>query len=468
MNTLLVVDDEPNIRFTLAEGLGSPQLTVLEAATAGEGIRAVRARRPDAVLLDVRLPDMSGLEAFRAMRAIDPRLPVIIMTAFTTTETAIEAIKQGAFEYLVKPLDYARLQDVVDRAVEASRLNRVPALLPSEAAPAAEADRIVGNSAAMQEVYKAIGRVAAHDATVLILGESGTGKELVARAICQHGGRRERPFLTINCAAIPETLLESELFGHERGAFTGADQQRIGKFEQCNGGTIFLDEIGDMSPSTQAKALRLLQDQRFERVGGNSSVTTDVRIIAATNHDLESLIATGRFRSDLFYRLNGLTIRLPPLRDRLEDLPLLADHFVSLSNRELGRAIRSLSPDALERLAAHAWPGNVRELQGAIRFAALHAPGDVITGDCLPDSVVQPRGGKTPAADHSDLRDMARRLLAEGAGDIYRRLSLVADGLILEEVMRHCGGNQARAAERLGISRVTLRSRLRQLGMLDR
>lgn len=468
MSRLLVVDDEPNILYTITETLAAPDLDVLPAATAHDGIAAVRERRPDAVLLDVRLPDMSGLEAFRRIRAIEPRLPVIIMTAFTTTETAIEAIKQGAFEYLVKPVDYARLQDVVDRALDVSRMNRVPALLPSETTGGADSDVIIGTSPPMQEVYKAVGRAAAHDTTVLILGESGTGKELVARAIFQHGDRRDRPFLAINCAALPETLLESELFGHERGAFTGADRQRIGKFEQCDGGTIFLDEIGDMSGSTQAKALRLLQDQRFERIGGNVPVATNVRILAATNQDLDALIASGRFRSDLYYRLNGFTIRLPPLRDRREDLPLLAEHFLKRAAADLGRPVRSLVPEAVAALCDHDWPGNVRELHAAIRYAVIHASGDAITADCLPESCGRARPGSQHPTRTFDLLEATRRMLASEDGDLYRRLSLLADRVVLEETMRHCHGNQGRAAERLGISRVTLRSRLRQLGMLDR
>ena len=468
MASLLVVDDEPNILYTISETLAAPDLDVITAASAREGIAAVRAKRPDAVLIDVRLPDMSGLEAFRLIREIEARMPVIIMTAFTTTETAIEAIKHGAFEYLVKPVDYTRLQDVVDRALEVSRMNRVPALLPSEAASVLESDQIVGSSEAMQEVYKAIGRAASHDTTVLILGESGTGKELVARAIYQHGLRRDRPFLAINCAALPEALLESELFGHERGAFTGADRQHIGKFEQCDGGTIFLDEIGDMSGSTQAKALRLLQDQRFERVGGNTSVATNVRIIAATNQDLDALIASGRFRSDLFYRLNGFTIRLPPLRGRKEDLPELADHFLRRAAADLGRAVYSLTSDAVERLREYDWPGNVRELRAAIRYAVIHASGHVVTADCLPEACGRARHGVAPTPPPFDLLDTTRRMLAAADGDVYRRLTLLADRVILEEAMRQFRGNQARAAEKLGISRVTLRSRLRQLGMLDR
>ena len=464
MQRLLVVDDEPNIQFTIAETFRSPELEVVAAGTAGAGIELVRQRRPDAVLLDVRLPDISGLEAFLQIRDIDPRIPVVIMTAFTTTDTAIEAMRRGAFEYLVKPVDLGRLRDIVERALASSRLARVPALLPEERADDAGADRIVGTSPAMQEVYKAIGRVAPHDTTVLVLGESGTGKELVARAIYHYGRRRHAPFLAINCAALPETLLESELFGHERGAFTGADQRRIGKFEQCSGGTIFLDEIGDMTPSTQAKALRLIQEQSFERVGGNATVTTDVRIIAATNRDLERDVADGRFRADLFYRLAGFTIRLPPLRQRREDIPLLAEHFVRVANRELGRAVTRIAPESIERLAAHDWPGNIREFASAIRFATLHSPGDVLTADSLPASC----GGRAaPVEGLPDLAALTRHWLVEGRGDLSRTLAAETDRVILGEVMRHCGGSQAQAAERLGISRMTLRSKLRALGLVE-
>lgn len=466
MPTLLVVDDEPNIPYTIAEALESPHLAVIGAATARQGIEAVKTKRPDVVLLDVRLPDMSGLDAFLQMRMIDNRLPVVIMTAFATTETAIEAMSRGAFEYLVKPVDLSRLQDVVERAIDASRAIRIPALLPDDSSGGDDADRIVGTSPAMHEVYKAIGRVASHDSTVLILGESGTGKELAARAIYHHSRRKDRPFLAINCAAIPETLLESELFGHERGAFTGADQRRIGKFEQCNGGTIFLDEIGDMSPGTQAKALRLLQEQRFERVGGNTTVTTDVRVIAATNQNLDQLMAEGRFRADLFYRLNGFTIMLPPLRDRMDDIPQLVEHFLRRANRELGRTVRSIAQDAMARLTVHSWPGNVRELQSAITYATLHATADVITNGCLPESCCpRSHGADVAHGPPLDLAGTTRELLAGEHGNLYRRLSLLCDGVILAEVMAHCGGNLAKAAERLGISRVTLRAKLRQLGM---
>ena len=469
MQRLLVVDDEPNIQFTIAETIGSPDLEIIAVGTARAGIDAVRSSRPDAVLLDVRLPDLSGLEAFLQIREIDPRIPVVIMTAFTTTDTAIEAMRRGALEYLVKPVDLARLREVVERALEASQLSRVPALLPEESSGDPRAERIVGTSPAMQEVYKAIGRVAPHDTTVLILGESGTGKELVARAIYNYSARKQAPFLAINCAAIPETLLESELFGHERGAFTGADHRRIGKFEQCSGGTIFLDEIGDMSPSTQAKALRLLQDQSFERVGGSTTVTTDVRIIAATNQDLERHVSEGTFRADLFYRLNGFTIPLPPLRRRRDDIPLLAAHFMRRANHELGKRVTALASETLARLEAHDWPGNIREFASAIRYATLHTPGALITPDCLPPSC----GGASTVLDDSsdvplpDLVRLVHRMLDDGGGNLARRLAAETDRVIIGEVMKRHGGNQAQSAEALGISRVTLRAKLRAIGPAD-
>jgi two-component system nitrogen regulation response regulator GlnG len=427
----------------------------------------VRSHRPDVVLLDVRLPDMSGLDAYDRIRAIDPRLPVIMITAYAKTETAIEAMRRGAFEYLLKPVDFHRLRDVVARALEVSRLSRVPALLEETESEDVSADRIVGHSPAMQDVYKAIGRVAPQDATVLILGESGTGKELVARAIYHYSKRSQQPFLAINCAALPESLLESELFGHERGAFTGADQKRIGKFEQVNGGTIFLDEIGDMTAATQAKALRLLQQQQFERVGGNQTITTDVRIIAATNQDLPQMVEQGRFRQDLFYRLSGFTIQLPPLRDRADDLAILTEHFIRLYNRELDKQVRSITPEARSILERHTWPGNVREFQSAIKYAMVQTTGEVITPDCLPASCRNEPGlaAEPPSGAPTELAQIVRRYLAEGRTDLYRQLMGTVDRVILDEVLKHVAGHQQQAAEILGISRMTLRSKLRALGM---
>jgi two-component system nitrogen regulation response regulator GlnG len=469
MPSLLVVDDEPNVLYSLEKCLQSEALEVLTAQTARQGIEFVQQRQPDAVLMDVRLADMSGLDAFDQIRQIDPRLPVIVITAFASTETAIEAMKRGAFEYLLKPVDFHQIRDVVNRAIDQRRLTRVPAVF-QEAEPAdASVDRIVGHAPAMQEVYKAIGRIAPQDVTVLIQGESGTGKELVARALYQHSRRGQSPFLAINCAAIPEALLESELFGHERGAFTGADRKRIGKFEQAHQGTLFLDEIGDMSSATQAKVLRLLQEQRFERLGGNETIQTNVRVIAATNLDLDEAAANGRFRRDLLYRLNGFTIKLPPLRDRMEDLPLLVEYLTKQLNPALGKKVHTVAPEALRLLHAHSWPGNVRELQGTIRYALVHATGEILTPDCLPENIrtgaASPHSSP-PASDSKalDLTQLTQTLLHSGETDIYRKASAAADEVILESVLRHTRGNQVQASELLGMSRTTLRAKLRGLG----
>jgi nitrogen regulation protein NR(I) len=470
MSKLLIVDDEPNVRYSLQKRLNSASLEVVAASTARQGIEMVKRDDPDAVLLDVRLPDMSGLDAFDEIRRHDPRLPVVIITAHATTETAIEAMKRGAFEYLLKPLDLPELREVISRAIELSRLSRVPAVFGEEAVDGASVDRIVGLSAPMQEVYKNIGRVAAQDVNVLILGESGTGKELVARAIYSHSLRSKRAFLAINCAAIPESLLESELFGHERGAFTGADRRRIGKFEQADQGTIFLDEIGDMTLATQAKVLRLLQDGRFERVGGNETIETDVRIIAATNQNLEDLVARGRFREDLYYRLKVFAITLPALRQRMEDLPILVDHFTKVFSRELSKPIRTVPSDTMELLKAYDWPGNVRELQSAVKYAFVQATGDVLAPHWLPENVRRGRSGSVPSRHAGaqtgclDIAGLSRRLTQSGSNDIYRQVHAEVDRVLLDEVLRHVDGNQVLASQVLGISRTTLRSKLSALG----
>ncbi len=440
------------------------------------GSNVVRRELPDAVILNVRLPDMSGLEAYRQIRQIDARLPVIIITAHGTTETAIEAMKLGAFDYLLKPLDLEQLRDVVSRAIHLSQISRTPAMYdgvpgtPGHGPPQVESDQLVGNAPPMQELYKSIGRIAPQDVTVLILGESGTGKEMVARAIYQHSRRSRAPFLAINCAAIPEPLLESELFGHERGAFTGADRRRIGKFEQADGGTIFMDEVGDMATATQAKLLRLLQEEQFERVGGNETIRTDIRLITATNQDLESLAAAGRFRQDLFYRLNVVTIRIPPLRERIDDIPLLVQYFLGRMNRQFDRRVYGLAPEAMQILKQHNWPGNVRELQSVIKHALIHTPGDIVSPDAFP---VHLREGATAsplpsavAGGDLEVGRLTRELLDKGRGNIYYHVQAAVDRVVLEAVLEHVKGNQVEAAELLGISRNTLRSKLRNLGLV--
>ncbi len=467
MPTLLVVDDEPSILHFFRRAFPGPEVTLLTASSAAEGVGTAARERPEVVILDVNLPDGSGLEAFRKIHAADPKIPVIFITGHGTTATAIEAMRMGAYEYLLKPLELDQLTDLVSRAFAISRLMRVPAVVPEDPQPEEDSEALVGRSAAMQEVYKAIGRVAPQDVTVLILGESGTGKELVARAIYHYSERSQGPFLAINCAAIPESLLESELFGHEKGAFTGAERRRIGKFEQCNGGTLFLDEIGDMTPLTQTKILRVLQGQQFERVGGNEPIKADVRLIAATNRDLEAMVAEGTFRGDLYYRLNVFTIRLPALRERGDDLPLLAEHFVRRFARELRKEVRGVAPEAMEMLRRYPWPGNVRELQSVLKQALLQATGPVLMPEFLPAAL---RGredgpGAEAAFDFGDLTGFVQDRLHAGTTALYAEFQALTERHLFTEVLRHTGGNQSQAAKALGITRGTLRARLTALGI---
>jgi DNA-binding NtrC family response regulator len=467
MPVLLVIDDDAAILHGFRRLFREPKVTLLTAATAEEGLEMVAQRQPDALLLDVYLPDLSGLEAFRRIQQVDARIPVIFITGHGTTETAIEAMKLGAYDYLLKPLEPEQLLDLVARAFEVSRLMRVPALTEEQEPKTDTADVLVGRCPAMQEVYKAIGRVAAQDLTVLILGESGTGKELVARAIYQHSRRADKSFLAVNCAAIPETLLESELFGHEKGSFTGADRKRIGKFEQCSGGTLFLDEIGDMTPLTQAKILRVLQEQRFERVGGNEAIQTDVRIIAATNCDLDQLVTAGKFRKDLYYRLKGFTIALPPLRERDEDLPLLVDYFLKRLGGTLGKDVRTTAPETLQALRRHRWPGNVRELQGVLKQALVQATGPVLLPEFLPNLASGPGGSPDAGVKEATLdweRFLEERFQA-GSQDLYAESLALMEKQLLTFVLKKTRGNQSRAAAVLGISRASLRGKIHSLGI---
>jgi two-component system nitrogen regulation response regulator GlnG len=470
MPTLLVIDDEPAILHFFRRAFHEPEVTVLTAGSASEGLDKVAQHRPDVVILDIQLPDQSGLETFEHIRQLDPKIPVIFITGHGTTATAIEAMRLGAYEYLLKPLELDQLCGLVARAFEISRLMRVPAVVPeAEPQPEVAADVLVGRSPPMQAVYKAIGRVAPQDVTVLILGESGTGKELVARAIYHYSRRATRPFLAVNCAAIPEPLLESELFGHEKGAFTGAERKRIGKFEQCHGGTLFLDEIGDMTPLTQSKILRVLQDQQFERVGGNEPIKTDVRLIAATNRDLERLMAAGQFRSDLYYRLNVYCINVPPLRERAGDLPLLIEHFLNRFRRELSKEVHHLAPEAMDLLQRYSWPGNVRELQSVLKQALLQATGPVLVPEFLSASILGE--GKALAtsppttATVADLEQFIQERLRAGSQDLYAEWQALTDRHLLTHVLRHTGNNLSQAARILGINRATLRTKLSALGI---
>ncbi len=461
MGTILIVDDDSQLRQSFDKLLTEEGHIVQTASTGEAGIAMVRECVPDMVVMDVRLPGMNGLEAFRAMREIESKLPVIVMTAFGTTETAIEATKLGAFDYVLKPFEIPEILALIDQALEAGRFMR--SKVEIDAVPkVASAEAIIGRSKAMQEVYKAIGRVASTDATVLIRGDSGTGKELVARAIYQFGFRADKPFLVINCVAIPETLLESELFGYEKGAFTGAVSRRVGKIQQAHGGTVFLDEIGDMPFSIQAKILRLLQEKSIERLGGREPIPVDVRIIAATNRDLEAALTEGRFREDLYYRLKVVTLWLPPLRDRLDDIPLLADYFLVRFARDMNIENPGMTEEAKAILTCRPWPGNVRELANTIQKALIFSRGGPITLEDISRAI----GRERVSAERDDTVDEAirqwvrNRLTSGTAKDIFNTLMDRFARVVITEALSITGGNQTRAAELLGISRPTLLSRI--------
>ncbi|MCY2964466.1 MAG: sigma-54 dependent transcriptional regulator [Planctomycetota bacterium] len=470
MLSVLLVDDEPSIQHAFRRVLRDDGWQLRVASTAAQAVAEMQSIRPDVVVLDVHLPDASGLETFDRLKALDARTPVILITGHGTTDLAIEAIKRGAYEYLLKPLDLSTLRGLIRQAGESSQRMHVPAVLPEDVVQADEGDRLIGRCPAMQVVYKQIGRVAAQDVTVLILGESGTGKELVARAIYQHSHRADKPFLAINCASIPENLLESELFGHERGAFTGADRKRIGKFEQCHGGTIFLDEVGDMAPLTQTKILRLMQEQRFERVGGNETIQTDVRMIAATNADLERQVAAGKFRGDLHFRLNVFSIHLPPLRERGDDIVHLVEHYLRRYSRELNREVQGVAPEALEVLRNYPWPGNVRELQSVIKQVLLQLRDPVVTLADIPSSLLPSSASVSPAPVGSDgdllaaewSRFVDARIVA-GSENLYAEAVAAMEHQVITRVLRHTGGNQLQAARILGMARNSLRTRIRAL-----
>jgi nitrogen regulation protein NR(I) len=462
MGHILIVDDDAQLRQSFEKLLTAEGHTVRTAASGEAALAAVRAVMPDLVIMDVRMPGMSGLEAFTVIHEMEPKLPVIIMTAFGTTETAIEATKLGAFEYVLKPFEIPDILALIGQALEAGRCMRSRVQL--DVAPdTASGDVIIGKSKPMQEVYKAIGRVAHTEATVLVRGESGTGKELVARAIYQHSLRAAKPFLIINCVAIPETLLESELFGYEKGAFTGAVNRRVGKIEQANGGTVFLDEIGDMPFSIQAKILRLLQERSIERLGGREPIPVDVRIIAATNRDLEAALAAGRFREDLYYRLKVVTLWLPPLRGRTGDIPLLGEYFLARFAKEMGVDNPGITPEARALLSSHRWPGNVRELANAMHKSLIFSRGYPIRPEDLSRAV----GGAALVKEGGDheadeiIRQWVRQTINAGDGkNLFDNFMDRFASLLVSEALDITGGNRSRAAKLLGISRPTLLSKI--------
>jgi two-component system, NtrC family, response regulator AtoC len=462
MNTILVIDDDDQLRRSFEKLLTEEGYQVLNAASAESGLQLAAARGPDLVIMDIRLPGMNGLEAFERLHASDPKLPVIIMTAFGTTETAIKATRMGAFDYILKPFDIPDMLTTIGKALDAGRFMRTPVALNTTPEKAGR-DAIIGSSPAMQEVYKSIGRVAATDATVLIRGDSGTGKELAARAIYQHSQRANKPFLVINCVAIPETLLESELFGYEKGAFTGATHRKIGKIEQANGGTVFLDEIGDMPIKLQAKILRLLQEKCVERLGGRETIGVDVRIIAATNRNLEQMITATSFREDLYYRLKVVTIWLPPLSQRMEDIAPLVHYYLARYAAELGLDSPPVTKEALTTLRQLPWPGNVRELANTIQKALIFNRGAPLRSEDIMSAVKEhglPKSGHCQSSEESLRKWIRDRIRNIESDRLFEESVDCFSALLINEALNFTDGNRSRAARLLGISRPTLHAKI--------
>jgi two-component system nitrogen regulation response regulator GlnG len=502
--SILVIDDDSEIRYSLTRVLSSRDYAVTTAASGEDGIAAVRMSPPDVVFLDIRMGGMGGIEALQHIRSINPRQLVILMTAFGTAQTAIEAMKYGAFDYIMKPFDPQKVLALAENALK----TRADLHAAGDYQPSLNTEDykegIVGSSAAMQQVFKTIGQVTASDVTVMITGESGTGKELVARSIYQHSHRAAKPFIAVNCAAIPENLIESELFGHEKGSFTGATGQRIGKFELCDGGTIFLDEIGDMALATQTKILRVLQEGEIQRVGGTETIKVDVRVLAATNKDLEEIVKVRSFREDLYYRLNVVRINMPPLRERPEDIPQIVDYVLQTLQKQKKTRVRKVTAEVMAVLLRHKWPGNVRELENVIYRSAIIAQGDAILVENLPAEIRDAAGaagtppdlvatfaeapvetaepealtaakpstpappvpappvpGPSPLTLQDALDFVYVRLKAEGTEPVLERL----EREMIERVLKDEHGNLVRASERLGMTRTTLRKRIDALGL---
>ena len=461
---ILLIEDDLSTASASKKVLQAEGYDVDLADRGDDGLTQATARSFDLVLTDLRLPGLSGLELAARLHAAKPKLPIIMMTAHGTTDTAIEATKLGVYEYLVKPFEADELLDLVASAVAHSRRMSEPVAM-GEARSGRFA--IIGSSRAMQSVYKEVGRVAATATTVLIRGATGTGKELIARAIYQHSDRADKPFIAVNCAAIPETLLESELFGHERGSFTGAQSRRIGRFEQAHGGTIFLDEIGDLNANTQSKLLRVLQEKSIQRLGGDETIHVDARVLAATHRDLETAIQEREFREDLYYRLSVVTIRLPVLSERAEDIPALVKFFIQCYAAELGLDAPSVDPEALAFLQKQDWPGNVRELENVVRQSLLLAKPFGISLEHVQQVLGKSRrpapvAGQTHAAYVADLLGRVQR---GEERDAHAKMVADLEPELFAQAIRLAGGNQAKAARWLGITRLKMREKLIQLGL---
>jgi two-component system nitrogen regulation response regulator GlnG len=454
-----IIDDDRSIRWVLEKALLREDISCMTFSSASDALRELERSQPSAVLSDIRMPGVSGLELLQALKERLPKVPVIIMTAYSDLDSAVAAFQGGAFEYLPKPFDVDQAVELVRRALAENASRDVPA---ASDAPVPE---ILGQAPAMQEVFRAIGRLSQSHATVLITGESGSGKELVARALHRHSPRAGGPFIALNTAAIPKDLLESELFGHERGAFTGAAAQRRGRFEQADGGTLFLDEIGDMPAELQTRLLRVLSDGQFYRVGGHTPIKVNVRVIAATHQDLEVRVREGLFREDLFHRLNVIRLRLPALRERREDIPLLVRHFMQKSARELGMEAKGVSEAAMKTLVSLPWSGNVRQLENVSHYLTVMAPGQVVEVGDLPSDLMQGTVEQTGGDWLQGLAAEAGARLARGEAAILDELTQAYEKTLIEVALRHTGGRRIEAAHLLGWGRNTLTRKIHELGM---
>src|SRR5438874_4351631 len=450
--SILVADDDASIRSLLKQLLSDEGYSVSEAATGSEVVENVKAQSPDLVIMDVRMPELDGIEALQKVKTSSPGTAVLIMTAFGSSNAAIKAMELGAFDYITKPFELDKISHTVKRAFQYQDLTQEVEVLRDEISSLVQTERIVGNSPAMQEVYKIVGKVAKADATVLVTGESGTGKELVAEALHYNSTRRSGPLVKVSCAALPETLLEAELFGHEKGSFTGAMAMRKGRFELADKGTIFLDEIGEITPSVQTKLLRVLQDRIIERVGSSVAIKVDIRVIVATNQDLGKLVEQNKFREDLFYRLNVISIHMPPLRDRKEDVPLLVEHFLAKHRYSATAQPAAISEEALNRLIAYEWPGNVRELENVIQRAVVLSRGQIITSREL------------PFGDHEGDHEEEGEDVSVEKSYFKKSVAQFEKDLIMK-ALRDANGNRSKAAEMLGIYRRLLYAKIKEYAL---
>jgi two-component system response regulator AtoC len=452
--TILVADDDASIRSLLKQLLSDEGYSVVEATTGTEVVEKVKETNPDLVIMDVRMPELDGIEALSKLKVSSPKTSVLIMTAFGSSNNAIRAMELGAFDYITKPFELDKISHTVKRVIEYRDLTSEVQVLRDEISSLVQTERIVGNSPAMQEVYKTVGKVAKADATVLITGESGTGKELVAEALHYNSNRRSGPIVKVSCAALPETLLEAELFGHEKGSFTGAMTQRRGRFEMADKGTIFLDEIGEMSLPMQTKLLRVLQERKIERVGSSLPIKVDIRIICATNKDLQRQVEQQKFRDDLFYRLNVINIHMPPLRDRKEDIPALVEHFLAKHRYSATAQPAAISEEALKRLMEYDWPGNVRELENVVERAVVLSRGQIITSRELPFGDHEGDGHEEEGGDEVSVeKSFFKKSVAQFEKDLIMK------------ALRDANGNRSKAAEMLGIYRRLLYAKIKEYGL---